>query len=96
MRNANGMRVIVTASACASSVIGCWRVRCNRGCLHSRCHPSLDELVSGVVRIKTFINPDGRTLQNLGREREGSGIMIDGAGLVLTIGYIMVEAHAAE
>jgi serine protease Do len=58
--------------------------------------PSLDELISGVVRIKTFINPDGRTLQNLGREREGSGIMIDGAGLVLTIGYLMVEAHAAE
>jgi S1-C subfamily serine protease len=57
---------------------------------------SLDELVSGVVRIKTFINPDGRTLQNLGREREGSGIVIDNNGLVLTIGYLMVEAHAVE
>ncbi len=57
---------------------------------------SLDELVSAVVRIKTFINPDGRTVQNLGREREGSGIVIDGNGLVLTIGYLMVEAHAAE
>ena len=58
--------------------------------------PALDELISAVVRIKTFINPDGRTLQNLGREREGSGIVIDGNGLVLTIGYLMVEAHAAE
>ena len=58
--------------------------------------PSLDELVSGVVRIKTFINPDGRTLQNLGREREGSGIVIDDSGLVLTIGYLMVEAHGVE
>ena len=35
--------------------------------------PPLEELISAVVRIKTFINPDGRTLQNLGREREGSG-----------------------
>jgi serine protease Do len=57
---------------------------------------SLDELVSAVVRIKTHINPDGRTIENLGREREGSGIIIDDDGLVLTIGYLMVEAHAAE
>lgn len=57
---------------------------------------TLDELISGVVKIKTFINPDGRTLQNLGRERIGSGIVIDDNGLILTIGYLMVEAHAAE
>ena len=35
-------------------------------------------------------------MSNLGREREGSGIVIDESGLVLTIGYLMVEAHAAE
>jgi serine protease Do len=57
---------------------------------------SVEELVSAVVRIKTYINPDGRTVGNLGREREGSGIIIDENGLVLTIGYLMVEAHAAE
>jgi S1-C subfamily serine protease len=57
---------------------------------------SLEELVSAVVRIKTFINPDGRTVENLGRQRDGSGILIDDDGLVLTIGYLMVEAHAAE
>jgi serine protease Do len=57
---------------------------------------SVEELVSAVVRIKTYINPDGRTVGNLGREREGSGIVIDESGLVLTIGYLMVEAHAAE
>jgi S1-C subfamily serine protease len=57
---------------------------------------TLDDLVAAVVRIKTFINPDGRSVANLGREREGSGIVIDENGLVLTIGYLMVEAHAAE
>lgn len=57
---------------------------------------SLDELISGVVKIKTYINPDGRTLQNLGRERQGSGIVIDDNGLILTIGYLMVEANGAE
>ncbi len=54
------------------------------------------DLFSAVVRIKTFINPDGRSVGNLGREREGSGILIDESGLILTIGYLMVEAHAAE
>jgi len=58
--------------------------------------PSLEELVSSVVRIKSFIAPDGRTVENLGREREGSGVVIDDKGLIVTIGYLMVEAHAAE
>jgi len=56
----------------------------------------VEDLVSAVVRIKTHINPDGHTVQGLGREREGSGIVIDNDGLVLTIGYLMVEAYAAE
>jgi S1-C subfamily serine protease len=58
--------------------------------------PTLEQLLSGVVHIKTFITPDGRTTENLGREREGSGIVIDNNGLVLTIGYLMVEAISAE
>jgi serine protease Do len=58
--------------------------------------PALAGLLSGVVHMKTFINPDGRTAPTLGREREGSAIVIDTNGLILTIGYLMVEAHAAE
>jgi len=57
---------------------------------------TMEDLVGAVVRIKTFINPDARSISNLGREREGSGILIDESGLVVTIGYLMVEAHAAE
>src|SRR5215471_9651118 len=47
----------------------------------------VEELVSAVVRVNTHINPEGRTVPGLGREREGSGIVIDSAGLVLTIDY---------
>jgi S1-C subfamily serine protease len=56
----------------------------------------VDDLVAAVVQIKTHINPEGRTIEGLGRDREGSGILIDSDGLVLTIGYLMVEAYAAE
>jgi serine protease Do len=57
---------------------------------------SLEDLISAVVKIKTHINPEGRTVQGLGRDREGTGILIDSDGLILTIGYLMVEAYAAE
>src|SRR5262249_25640597 len=57
---------------------------------------ALEELISAVVKIKTHINPEGRTIQGLGRDREGTGILIDSDGLILTIGYLMVEAYAAE
>src|SRR5690349_3188060 len=49
----------------------------------------LDDLLTAVVRVKTSIEPDGRTVATLGREREGSGVLIDTEGLVLTIGYLM-------
>src|SRR5262245_4404134 len=55
-----------------------------------------DELLSAVVQLKTYINPDGRTVKGLGQQRAGSGIVIDDNGLILTIGYLMVEAHSAE
>ncbi len=58
--------------------------------------PTLEQLLSGVVHIRTQITPDGRTAENLGREREGTGLVIDDNGLVLTIGYLMVEAISAE
>src|SRR5262249_34365770 len=35
---------------------------------------ALDRLLSAVVHIKTTINPDGRSVDTLGRERDGSGI----------------------
>src|SRR5262249_43261934 len=57
---------------------------------------TLEDLISAVVKIKTHINPEGRTVPGLGRDREGSGVLIDADGLILTIGYLMVEAYAAE
>ncbi len=63
---------------------------------HAQSPTTLDDLAAAVVRIKTYINPDGRTVEYLGLERHGSGIVIGSDGLVLTIGYLMVEAHSAE
>jgi len=59
-------------------------------------NPSLDEIISGVVRVRAAIHPEGRTVPNLGRERLGSAIVIDHSGLALTIGYLIVEAQSAK
>ncbi|MFM8680615.1 MAG: S1C family serine protease [Alphaproteobacteria bacterium] len=49
-----------------------------------------------IVRLRCTVPADSRTAASLGRQRQGSGVLIDQSGLVLTIGYLMVEADGAE
>ena len=50
------------------------------------------ELLESVVQVSATIRRDGRTADTLGTEREGSGVVIDDSGLILTIGYLILEA----
>jgi S1-C subfamily serine protease len=45
-----------------------------------------------VVGLRTTIPKDRRSAQTLGAEREGHGVLIDDQGLVVTIGYLIMEA----
>jgi len=51
-------------------------------------------LFAAIVRVETQSVPDARSARTLGTEREGSGIVIGDDGLILTIGYLLVEATA--
>ncbi|HET9045737.1 MAG TPA: S1C family serine protease [Casimicrobiaceae bacterium] len=51
-----------------------------------------DKLYSAIVKVSTRAVPNARSATSLGREREGSGVVIGDNGLVLTIGYLIVEA----
>lgn len=55
-----------------------------------------EQRLQSIVKLRILVPPDARTAQSLGRERSGSGVLIDQAGLILTIGYLMVEADSAE
>ncbi|MEX2631520.1 MAG: S1C family serine protease [Tistlia sp.] len=56
---------------------------------------SLD--LSAVVGIEATILPEGSTAGSLGSTRLGNGVLIDAAeGLVLTIGYVVLEAAAVD
>jgi S1-C subfamily serine protease len=49
-----------------------------------------------IVKVRSEVPPSARTSRSLGTEREGSGVVIDSNGLVLTIGYLILEAMRAE
>jgi S1-C subfamily serine protease len=48
--------------------------------------------VKGVVQVDAVIPGDARTADSLGTERVGTGVLIDNTGLVVTIGYLILEA----
>jgi S1-C subfamily serine protease len=52
--------------------------------------------LEAVVRVQAEIPAEARTAGLLGTKRDGSGVVIDASGLVVTIGYLITEAMAAE
>src|SRR6185312_1325583 len=54
------------------------------------------QTLDAVVRIHAEVTPGARTAAYLGSEREGSGVVIDADGLVVTIGYLVTEAMAID
>ncbi len=53
----------------------------------------LETINQSVTRLRADIPEDAFTAGILGSQRVGSGVLIDSAGLVLTIGYLMTEAR---
>ncbi len=55
---------------------------------------SVDAL--SVVKVRSKVVANARTSRSLGAQREGTGVVIDSEGLVLTIGYLIIEAETIE
>ncbi len=53
----------------------------------------LDGALSSVVRLRARVSPDAFTADTLGTERAGNGVLIREDGLILTIGYLVMEAE---
>jgi len=56
----------------------------------------MEAVAGAVVGIRAHVPPSARTARGLGTVREGSGAIIDGNGLILTIGYLVLEARSVE
>src|SRR5688572_10464455 len=59
-------------------------------------YQKLVEATNAVVAVKVKAIADARSNASLGQEREGSGVLIGKEGLVLTIGYLILEADQIE
>jgi S1-C subfamily serine protease len=59
-------------------------------------NPDPGRRLDAIVHVHAEIPAEARTAGFLGTEREGSGVVIDDAGLVVTIGYLIIEAMGAE
>ncbi|HET6522775.1 MAG TPA: S1C family serine protease [Geminicoccaceae bacterium] len=68
---------------------------CGPGAVAAETAAPADRLAA-VVHVRAEIPRDARTADTLGTEREGSGVVIDTNGLVLTIGYVILEAMAVD
>ena len=84
-RAVRGFRTLVLACALVGAFLGAWPRA-------AAAQADLMEVLSAVVAVEARIPGDARTAAILGDERLGTGIVIDGAGLVVTIGYLILEA----
>jgi len=57
---------------------------------------SISTILRAVVGIRSKIPKDALSAKTLGTEREGSGVVIDATGLILTVGYLVLEASEIE
>ena len=55
---------------------------------------SVDSL--SVVKLRSKSVANARSARTLGSQREGTGVVIDASGLVMTIGYLITEAETVE
>jgi S1-C subfamily serine protease len=54
--------------------------------------PSFNSINRSVIKLRADVPEDAFTAGILGSQRIGNGVVIDSAGLILTIGYLMTEA----
>ena len=57
---------------------------------------SPEEVIGAIVGLRSIVPMDARTAPTLGTERVGSGVVIDEEGLILTIGYLILEASSVS
>ncbi len=54
--------------------------------------PAAKERLAAIVQVDSIVPSNARTAAGLGSHRTGTGVVIDDQGLVLTIGYVILEA----
>jgi S1-C subfamily serine protease len=67
---------------------------CVSGALHAE--PDASDFAAAVVALESTVKPNARTGATLGSTRSGSAVIIDASGLLVTVGYLVLEAAQVE
>jgi S1-C subfamily serine protease len=54
--------------------------------------PDAERFFQSIVKVRARAVPNARSSATLGQEREGTGVVIGDDGLIVTVGYLIVEA----
>ena len=57
---------------------------------------NLSKHFDAIVKVTSIVPGEARTAASLGTKREGSGVVLDSDGLIVTVGYIILEAASVE
>ncbi len=82
-------RVLIILALMAYATVGHTAVNLHEGA-------ETGKTINAIVGVKAQVPASARLANVLGTKREGSGVVIDGKGLVLTIGYLILEASDVE
>jgi S1-C subfamily serine protease len=86
-----GLRIILGAMLAASVGLAGAQDRVDEQRIEA-----LTRAQAAVVGVETTVVDGARSADTLGSERRGSGVLIDADGLVLTIGYLILEADQVD
>lgn len=65
-------------------------------CLPVYANKQPEQILKAILKLRSVVPGDARTASTLGTEREGSAVVIDSNGLMVTIGYLILEAEQIE
>jgi S1-C subfamily serine protease len=65
-------------------------------CSPGHTEPRPEQLLQAITKVRAIVPETAYTARSLGTEREGSGVVIDTTGHVLTIGYLILEAESID
>lgn len=88
--------VAVSASAAAAAGNSGEAARAGKAQAGSAAENEAAGMLAAVVRVKMKAIPGARSNAAMGEMREGTGVVIDERGYIVTIGYIVIEADAIE
>lgn len=86
------LRLVLWAAALVLSLAAQADTAADAGADRGAATKALERAANAVVGLQARAVDGARSAATLGRARQGSGVVIDGEGLVLTIGYLVLEA----